>query len=105
MTKLYLDDDLFGPLLPFVKDNKVRDISWNGKSLWVDRKEIKNSDVTNTFVKQLLANISSLVNIPFSQQEPMFSTETDTLRISAVHPSVTNTGPCLAIRKYGRKFV
>lgn len=103
MINLYLDDELFGPLLPYVEDDDITDINWNGEDLWIDslkkgryKEECK---ISNHFVDQFSMKVSNLVNRSFNQYEPVLEAETDTLRISIIHSAVTNTGTSLSIRK------
>ena len=39
MDKMIISDQQYGELLPFVKDEKITDINWNGNELWVDNIE------------------------------------------------------------------
>ena len=36
---MIISDQQYGELLPFVKDEKITDINWNGNELWVDNIE------------------------------------------------------------------
>ena len=31
-----MDIDIFGDLIPYLKDSNITDINWNGKDLWID---------------------------------------------------------------------
>ena len=61
MDKMIISDQQYGELLPFVKDEKITDINWNGNELWVDNIETGRycSDVklSPEFVNQFSAHI------------------------------------------------
>ena len=53
----------------------------------------------DVFVQQFYTRISNLMNVQFNQNYPLLEAETDNLRISILHDSVTNTGISISIRK------
>ena len=96
-------DENFGPLLEYVKDNQITDINFNGTDVWVEhltkgvyRLDLKLED---SFVNQFSVRISNLVSEQLNKFHNVVEAETDTLRISIIHPSATNTGYAISIRK------
>lgn len=100
---LNISDEYFGELLPFIQDETITDITWNGKDLWLDdlkkgryKSSVKLSD---RFVNTFSTRIANLANKNFNMSEPLLEAETDNLRISVIDDSVTNTNRSIAIRK------
>lgn len=102
-SKWTLKDEHFGLLLPYIQDDNVTDINYNGEDVWID--DLINgrykSDIvlTNEFVNQFSTKIADIVSENFNQYEPLLEAETETLRISIIHESVANTGRSISIRK------
>jgi pilus assembly protein CpaF len=96
-------DAYFGALLPFVQDENITDINYNGTDVWVEhlQKGIYKTDVqlSEEFVVQFSLKVSNLVSDQINKYQNVLEAETDTLRISIIHPSVTNTGWSISIRK------
>lgn len=104
MADLYLSEEEFGVFLPYICDAQITDINYNGTSLWVDhltcgRYCVADFQVDMTFLKRFSMRIANLMNRSFNQYEPILEAETDELRISIIHESVTNTGRSISIRK------
>lgn len=104
MAELYLEDEVFGELLPFIRDEQITDINYNGRDLWVDhltggRYRVAAYRADNSFLNRFSMRIANLMNRSFNQYEPLLEAETDELRISIIHESVTNTGRSISIRK------
>lgn len=103
MKYLAVQDEDYGPLLPFIKDENITDINWNGKALWIDDIEkgryYVDAKLSNKFISIFCQKISNAVNESFNKYYPLLEAETDTLRISIVHETVTNTGYSISIRK------
>ncbi len=103
MRKLNLPDRVWGELLVYIKDENITDINYS-KDLWVNdlnkgRYKIENFELDELFIQQLFTKVSNLMNVPFNQNNPLLEAETDNLRISILHESVTNTGYSISIRK------
>jgi len=101
---LNIKEEYYGELLPFIKDEKITDITWNGRALWLDhlekgRYEVEGFVLTNEFIDRFSTRLANLVNRNFNESQPKLEAETEDLRISVIEPSVTNTGPSIAIRK------
>ncbi|MGN0292770.1 MAG: ATPase, T2SS/T4P/T4SS family [Lachnospiraceae bacterium] len=104
MAELYLEDEVFGDLLPFIRDDQITDINYNGSDLWVDhltggRYRVAGYQADSGFLNRFSMRIANLMNRSFNQYEPLLEAETDELRISIIHESVTNTGRSISIRK------
>ena len=93
----------FGELLPYIQDKNITDINYNGSDVWVEHLEkgILKTDIklSQGFVEQFAVRIANMVSQQFNDVNNILEAETDTLRISIIHPSVTNTGYSISIRK------
>ena len=96
-------DSSFGPLLPYIEDDQITDINFNGTDVWVEHltKGIYKTDVqlTQEFVNQFSTRIANVVSDQLNKYHNVVEAETDELRISIIHHSVTNTGYSISIRK------
>lgn len=96
-------DENFGELLQFIQDDKITDINYNGTDVWVEHLEKgvykADVDLKQDFVVQFTTRISNLVSAQLNKYSNVVEAETETLRISIIHPSVTNTGYSISIRK------
>lgn len=103
-NQLSLNDEEFGPILPFVHDDLVTDINYNGRSLWIDhlekgRYQVEDSGITDAWILQFVQKLSNKMNVQCNKSQPFLEAETDTLRVSVLHEAVTNTGFSVSIRK------
>ena len=103
MRKLTLPNRAFGSLLEYVLDENITDINWSN-GLWVNHLEkgrymIRGFQLDDSFIQQFYTKISNLMNVQFNINNPLLEAETDNLRISILHDSVTNTGISISIRK------
>ena len=98
-----LQPEHFGPLWPYVQDENITDINYNGQDTWVDdlfRGTYQvDVELTQDFVQQFATRISNVVNQTFNKFDNLLEAETDELRISFIHPEVANTGTSISIRK------
>lgn len=98
-----LKDENYGKLLGFIKDINVTDINWNGMTLWIDDIEkgryMSDIELTPEFVESFAIRISNIANRTFNKYNPKLEAETEELRITIVHDSVSHTGTCISIRK------
>lgn len=95
MRKLSLPDKAYGNLLKFILDENITDINWS-QGLWVNdlnkgRYKIKGFTLDDNFIQQFYTRISNLMNVQFNKNNPLLEAETDNLRISILHDSVTKT--------------
>lgn len=96
-------DENFGDLLPFIKDINVTDINWNGKQLWIDDitkgRYVSDIVLAQEFVDGFSVRVSNVVSKTFNKYNPKLEAETDVLRITILHESVSHTGRAISIRK------
>ena len=98
-----MPDRAFGKFLPFIYDDNITDINYS-RELWVNdlnkgRYKIEGFTLDELFIQQFYTKISNLMNVQFNQNNPLLEAETENLRISILHDSVTNTGISISIRK------
>lgn len=93
----------FGPLYPYISDDEITDIDYNGQDVWFTncRNERFTEDLKlpEEFVLQFTKRISNAVSRPFHKLSPVLEAETDTLRITIVHESVCQGYRTFCIRK------
>ena len=98
-----LKDENYGALLPLIQDVNITDINWNGIQLWIDDvtrgRYMSDIVLTDEFVESFVIRISNIANRTFNKYNPKLEAETEELRITIVHSSVSNTGTCISIRK------
>ncbi|CUX20679.1 ATPase, T2SS/T4P/T4SS family [Clostridium sp. C105KSO13] len=98
-----LKEDSFGPLLPYVLDTDITDINFNGTDVWVEhlKRGIYKVPIklSKEFVSQFSVRVSNVVSEQINKYNNVLEAETDVLRISIIHPSATNTGYSISIRK------
>lgn len=103
MDKMIINDQQYGELLPFVKDEKITDINWNGNELWIDNIETGRycSDVklSPEFVNQFSAHVANVKSASFNKYNPKLEADSEGLRISIIHESCTETGTTISLRK------
>lgn len=97
--------DHFGPFLPFLLDENVTDICWNGCGLWIDdvtvgRYEVEDiTEFTPRFIEQFTSRIANYAGVNFNEYETLLETQIDLYRISIVHEAAAHTGTSIAIRR------
>ncbi|WP_122642182.1 ATPase, T2SS/T4P/T4SS family [Luxibacter massiliensis] len=98
-----LKEESFGPLLPYVLDKDITDINYNGTDVWVEhlKRGIYKVPVqlSDDFAVQFSIRVSNVVSEQINKFNNVLEAETDILRISIIHPSATNTGYAISIRK------
>ncbi|MGB4984326.1 MAG: ATPase, T2SS/T4P/T4SS family [Erysipelotrichaceae bacterium] len=87
----------------YVLDDDVTDINYNGKTLWIDHLQLGryriDEDVDDEVIETLCFQIANYVNLPFNNIYPILEAQTDTLRLSILHPSIAKNGYSISIRK------
>ena len=96
--------EYFGPLYPYIVDEEITDIDYNGRELWLTdsnnrRFLCEDCIFPEGFVEQFTKRIANTVSKPFHKQNPVLEAETDKLRITVVHESVAISGRSFCIRK------
>lgn len=110
MEKLEITEAIFGTLYPYVIDDNVTDIKWNGRNVWIDdlnKGRYKARDYKGNYlkldydwIKSFAAKLSNTMNTNFNNSSPSLQAETDELRIHVVHSFVNGTNDfLLTIRK------
>ena len=100
-----VNKELFKEIWPYIIDDNVTDIKWNGKSLWITdltkgRYMVKDAKISVEWLKIFTNVLANSVNENFNMSKPSLMAETDELRIHALHGSVSDDNTiCLAIRK------
>ena len=102
--RLEINEENYGALTPYIIQDEVTDLDYNGRYLWVGmtngtRKRIANIVIKEEFVEQFTHRIANLVNQPFNQSNVLLEAETKCLRISILHESVAISGRSISIRK------
>lgn len=103
-NSVLLDEACFGPLWKFILDETITDVDYNGTDLWLtDIHKVKtkadSSVVTAKFLEVFINKVSMAVEQQFNPANPILEAESEELRITAVHESVTSTGRAFCIRK------
>lgn len=102
---LEANEELFKELWPYIQDDNVTDIKWNGSKLWITDlnkgRYLEDSICLDEEWLKIFTNIvANSVNENFNISSPSLMAETKELRIQAEHESVAGDNKtCLAIRK------
>lgn len=99
-----VNEELFKDLYPYILDDNITDIKWNGRDLWVDDltkgRYKSNIKLSNTFLEIFTSRVAQYANAHFNLSQPSLQAETDELRVHAIHPFRTGDKTyILAIRK------
>lgn len=103
MNRIKFNNEYFGTLQPYIENENVTDINYDGIYVWIDDlvegKYRLEKGLTPTFVNQFCARIANIVSRNFNKSEPVLEAETDILRISILHESIAYNGTAISIRK------
>lgn len=104
MKQLEITKELFQDLYPYIVNEKVTDIKWNGYELRIDDLDkgryVSDKVLDDDFLNIFTSRLSNHVNVGFNPSRPTLQAETPGLRIQASHPFVHGDGKyVLAIRK------
>lgn len=106
--------DFFGPLIPYIYNDDITDIDFNGRDLWIaysdGHREKTDTTLDEKFVKQFTSKIANSVNEQFNKAHPSLEAEAKTidyehnnkeisLRISVLSEIASITGRTINIRK------
>lgn len=101
------NDEVFGELLPLIKDPDITDIDYNGYSLWVTNLQKGRYPVSinlsEKFVLEFTEHVADCANEQFNKKKRILEAQTDDLRITITHESAALTGRSFCIRKSLRK--
>ena len=96
------------PLQPFLDDERITDIDWNGCELWVNTVtnesymiDSKEHDVTEQYVETLCAHIANSKHTNLNSENNYIRVESEDLhlRITAIDKSIAVLGNTLCLRK------
>ena len=87
-----MNDFDFGVLTPYIEDDYITDINYNGDHLWIDhlqkgRYQIEDFNHHHECL-QIGYRFANYANLTFNAMSPVVEAETDQLRISLIHASV-----------------
>ena len=104
LIKLAINEDTFGKLYPYIIDENITDIRWNGRFLMLEhltKGYMKTDDVlSEEFLSILTKNIATSNDLNFNPTQPSLDASTDDLRFHVYHPSITGENKTiLSIRK------
>lgn len=90
MIALGKSGDFFGPLYPYIIDDDVTDVDYNGREVWITdsdncRHVCKDLILSQDFVDQFTGRVANGVSKAFNRQNPVLEAETASLRITIVH--------------------
>lgn len=107
MESLKIDKSILGEIWEFLEDERITDINWNGKELWIDNLDKGRYSMGGIlswkFIEDLSTRLSNLMNLHFNKHNPVLEAETEDLRISIIHESLSSTGRSFSIRKSPKK--
>lgn len=94
----------FGPLLKYLKQSNITDIDFNGQALWIRdiynvRISVNEPIVTEEWINALANRIADATGMPFNMANPVLEVETENLRITCTHSSISINGVAMCIRK------
>lgn len=93
----------FGKFLPYVLDDEITDIDFNGKRTWLTKinneRILVDEEIDPAFIKRFTQRIANHDGVEFNKKNPCLEAETESLRISILNESVAKTGTSICIRK------
>ena len=104
MNSIYEEID-FGPLMQYLNDDDVTDISYsNNGQVWLKTLSkgiyrIENPEINNSFMEKLAFQCSNVVGKSFNAAHPFLDSESSELRMNFVHDSIARNGIACLIRK------
>lgn len=98
----------FGPLLKYIDGTDITDIDFNGQELWIRnifdvRKHVFEPVINEQWINSLACRIADEVGEPFNRMNPVLEAETEELRITCTHPSISVNGTAMCIRKTSKQ--
>ncbi len=94
---------IYGPLEPFIENENITDINWNGKQLWIDHlkkgRYMEKVRLDEDFIQRFSMYVANQVNASFNKYHPLLEAEDSGLRVSIIHEDVAKTGRSISIRK------
>ncbi len=104
---LGIKEEYFGNMLPYILNDAITDVEWDGQQMKVEDltkgEYFVETTLTEEFCHVFAKRISDMVNKSYNDSSPRLEAETNTLRITILHPSVTTTGTHINLRKIEAK--
>lgn len=103
-----LTEERLKPFLPFLKDDDITDVDWNGDALWVntihnESMKIPNDQhtVTKEYINAFVQNVANSISQHFNKEHYKLEADTDeyNLRVTLLHESVAKIGHVVCLRK------
>lgn len=94
--------EVFSKFQPYLDDPSITDLNYNGRALWVDHLKLGRyqvDDFSDDGIEQFCFQLANQLNLPFNVSNPLLEAETQEIRISILHPSVSKSGISISIRK------
>ena len=93
----------FRSLTPYINDDLITDINFNGRELWLDHlskgRFVDEGFVMDESVEKFCYRFANYANLPFNVANPIIESESEAIRISIIHESVAKSGYSISIRK------
>ena len=100
----------FGPLLEYLNNDDITDISYsNGGQIWLKTLSqgifrIENPNINNAMMEKLAFQCSNVMGKSFNAAHPFLDSESAELRMNFVHDSIATNGIACVIRKTPAKI-
>ena len=100
----------FGPLLEYLNNDDITDISYsNGGQIWLKTLSqgifrIENPNINNAMMEKLAFQCSNVMGKTFNMAHPFLDAESAELRLNFVHDSIATNGIACLIRKTPAKI-
>lgn len=103
-----LTKDRIRPFIPFLENEEVTDIDWDGSNLWVntiynETKKIPKDrhDVTKEYIDTFVRHVANNQSKHFNKKKHTLEAESEDLniRVTCLHDSISKTGACVCLRK------
>ncbi|MBR3841624.1 MAG: type II/IV secretion system ATPase subunit [Erysipelotrichales bacterium] len=93
----------FRSLTPYINDDLITDINYNGRELWLDHLDkgrfVDEGFIMDESVEKFCYRFANYANVPFNVANPIVESESEAIRISIIHESVAKSGYSISIRK------
>ncbi|MBO6108912.1 MAG: hypothetical protein J6P16_05870 [Eubacterium sp.] len=93
----------YGLLFPYIIDERISGILWNGRALWIrdvsGESRMSGESLTEGFVDKLGMIASSRTGSKFGAKDPVFSRDIGDISIRMIHGSVAIAGTTICIEK------
>ena len=100
----------FGPLLEYLNDDDVTDVSYsNGGQVWLKTLSkgvyrVENPAINNALIEKIAFQCANAMGKSFNMANPFLDSESAELRMNFVHDSIARNGVAVLIRKTPAKI-